>query len=128
MKRTGTITDIADTELHVVHMRREGLAICDFDQAHFDRNFVRLVDRSPIATVGGPLCEGAKDYGAQAWADLFTAAPAMLRALELWKASDEEVNEGARQVARQIAREYRDEAIEAARASQRRGERTRGAA
>ena len=41
----------------------------------------------------------------------------LVEALELWQASDDEINEGAKQVARQIAREKRDTALAAARES-----------
>lgn len=39
------------------------------------------------------------------------AHDALVEALALWQASDEEVDEGAKQIARQIAREKRDAAL-----------------
>ena len=57
--------------------------------------------------------------GAYAERDRLKAINAeLLAALILWQASDQETNEGARQVARQIAREKRDAAIARAESSE----------
>ena len=64
-----------------------------------------------VALVYGPAEGGPGEFETNA--DLFIAAPDLLEALKLWKASDEEIDEGACQTLRQIAREKRDAALAA---------------
>ncbi len=76
------ITDIADVQLRVEHMRREGLCIFRTDDT---RHWTLKEDAGPLATIGGAHTGGPEAFGGHipdTYANLFTAAPAMLKALE----------------------------------------------
>lgn len=75
--------DIADVELTVEQLRREGLCIFRSDD---ERHWAAKEDAGPLATVGGFHTRSHEAFGGHApmdYADLFCAAPALLKALEL---------------------------------------------
>ncbi len=127
--------DIADVELTVEQLRREGLCIFRSDDK---RHWTAKEDAGPLATVGGFHTRSGEAFGGYApmhFADLFCAAPALLRALELLVDAIDEMQIAAatgnlnlvtdKMRAVLPLRTKARAAIEAARKHQRQGERMR---
>ncbi len=116
--------DIADVELTVEQLRREGLCIFRSDD---ERHWTAKEDAGPLATVGGFHTRSGEAFGGYApmhFADLFCAAPALLKALEgmvdEYVATYGDEGDDAPETVKAA-----QAAIEAARKHQRQGERMR---